>query len=472
MGLVTAHDRRRLTAALVASVVIAAACVVLTEAPAGAAMSEIDLQNLFGNAAVTSITLTNDVTLTCPPGGVGDLLRNSPNGLTITGNGFTITQTCAGERVMTQIGSGALILNNLTLTGGDSSGDGGAINTFGDITLTNAVLTGNTAVGIGGGVRAVGDITATGSTISGNTGGPGASGGGLAGLANVTVTDSTVSDNHGGNGGGVLAGGTLSVVRSVFTGNTAALSGGGAYAHLDATIVDSAFSGNDAGASNGGGGIQSDANITVTGSTFDSNTAGEGGGIGAQGTVTLTNSTITGNTAVEGGGEGGGVSSVTAVLVYATVVDNTAPTGANFDLLFLESFGSVVALPQGGGLNCDIGGGGSSTSHGYNFSDDTSCGFTASTDTQGATAGDPQLGTLADNGGPTATRLPLEGSPLIDAIPNSACQSDGASGVTTDQRGVTRPQRDGCDIGAVEVEPPPPPLPAPAPVATTITFTG
>jgi hypothetical protein len=51
-------------------------------------------------------------------------------------------------------------------------------------------------------------------------------------------------------------------------------------------------------------------------------------------------------------------------------------------------------------------------------------------------------------------KTPLFGgvkSPLIDAIPVSACQTGPGVGVTTDQRGVTRPQIVGCDIGAVEV---------------------
>ena len=55
------------------------------------------------------------------------------------------------------------------------------------------------------------------------------------------------------------------------------------------------------------------------------------------------------------------------------------------------------------------------------------------------------LGALADNGGPTPTRALLPGSPAIDA---GSCASDAAD----DQRGVARPQGDGCDIGAFEYE--------------------
>jgi hypothetical protein len=108
------------------------------------------------------------------------------------------------------------------------------------------------------------------------------------------------------------------------------------------------------------------------------------------------------------------------------------------------------------------------TSLGYGYSDDASCGLTAATDTQDGP--DPQLGELADNGGPTATRLPAVSSPLVNAIPVAACgDGDDLAGfaVTTDQRGVARPQETGCEIGSVELEPVPPP-----PIVLEPTFTG
>jgi hypothetical protein len=57
----------------------------------------------------------------------------------------------------------------------------------------------------------------------------------------------------------------------------------------------------------------------------------------------------------------------------------------------------------------------------------------------------PELGPLRDNGGPTPTLALLAGSPVIDAIPLSACND-----IKNDQRGRIRPQRKGCDIGAYE----------------------
>lgn len=69
-------------------------------------------------------------------------------------------------------------------------------------------------------------------------------------------------------------------------------------------------------------------------------------------------------------------------------------------------------------------------------------------------AGGPGLAPLADNGAPsgysTQTHLPLPGSPALNAI---AAGVDGCgSNPITDQRGITRPQGSGCDIGSVEVE--------------------
>jgi hypothetical protein len=57
----------------------------------------------------------------------------------------------------------------------------------------------------------------------------------------------------------------------------------------------------------------------------------------------------------------------------------------------------------------------------------------------------PELGTLADNGGPTQTIALGTGSSAIDAGgANTTCAG-------TDQRGAVRPYGSGCDIGAYEV---------------------
>ncbi|HWW44947.1 MAG TPA: choice-of-anchor Q domain-containing protein, partial [Acidimicrobiia bacterium] len=136
---------------------------------------------------------------------------------------------------------------------------------------------------------------------------------------------------------------------------------------------------------------------------------------------------------------------------------NTSATGANVVTTALNSQGSVIVHPLGGGANCIAA---TSTSGGFNLSDDTSCGLSTATDRQ---SGNPLLGALANNGGPTLTELPQPGSPLIDAIPVPDCTLGLLALGTVDQRGVPRPQGAGCDIGAVEVV---------VPVAVTASFTG
>ena len=61
--------------------------------------------------------------------------------------------------------------------------------------------------------------------------------------------------------------------------------------------------------------------------------------------------------------------------------------------------------------------------------------------------GDPKLGPLADNGGLTRTRALLTGSSALDA-------GKAAGAPAEDQRGVSRPQESGYDIGAYEYAPP------------------
>jgi hypothetical protein len=124
----------------------------------------------------------------------------------------------------------------------------------------------------------------------------------------------------------------------------------------------------------------------------------------------------------------------------------------------LTVFGTVIALPQttsqAGVDNCALGG--STTSNGYNFeqggTNAASCGFGAGPGDVN-NGGDPALGALGANGGPTDTRVPQNGSPLINVIPLSACAGPSAN-ITRDQRNITRPQETGCEIGAVEIPAP------------------
>lgn len=88
------------------------------------------------------------------------------------------------------------------------------------------------------------------------------------------------------------------------------------------------------------------------------------------------------------------------------------------------------------------------TSLGHNIVSDASGGLTGPGDLNST---NPLLGILANHGGPTLTHAPLLGSPAIDAVPLADCTDASGNPITTDQRGVARPQGAACDSGSVEV---------------------
>ena len=103
---------------------------------------------------------------------------------------------------------------------------------------------------------------------------------------------------------------------------------------------------------------------------------------------------------------------------------------------------TIIALntsPTGLGPDCL----GPPASDGHNLiGDTTDCSFTPKGNDKHDV--NPKLAKLAANGGPTQTVALLKGSPAIDWIPKKSCA------VTTDQRGVSRPQGPRCDIGSYE----------------------
>ena len=222
-----------------------------------------------------------------------------------------------------------------------------------------------------------------------------------------------------GNGGGIFRDAApLTVTDCIISGNT----GGGIYTEGGAgnslTVIGSTISGNKAGA--GGGIFVSNGGLTVINSTISGNTGG--GIVNSLGIVSVTNSTISGNT---GAGIDGGV----GASLKSAIVANTI-----------------------GGVNCLN----AVTSLGYNLSDDGTCGFGATGDLNNTPAGLDPNG-LQNNGGPTPTIALLLSSPAVNAIPISACTDQSVPTplpVTTDQRGVLRPQGPGCDVGAFELVPP------------------
>lgn len=389
-------------------------------------------------------------------------LTSSAGPLTIVGNGSTIRQTCADQRVLRNTSEGLLTVDHVTLTGGDGPTDGGAIlSTAGPVAIVGSTIAGNQAAGdgggvfvdgasltidgsairdnqafdYGGGVGIDGELRMTASVVEGNAvTGASAYGGGvyvLSGDTTARISGSFVRDNHadaaGSLGGGIYVDtGSLAVDTTTVADNTAAADGGGIYAYYDTTLTRSTVSGNTAGG-RGGGVFSYDPDLVVRDSTITANGAAAGSGVFAEG-FDLTTS-------------------------YVTIDGNSSAGGAQVDLGGgrLAAFATVLA-GAAGGPNCNAVVGASA---GHNYEQATAtCDLRASTDVGRGAAVD--LGPLADNGGPTQTEAPGAASPLLDAI---SAEDPGCSGA--DQRGVSRPQAGACDLGAVELVAPTPTTPRP-----------
>jgi CSLREA domain-containing protein len=248
--------------------------------------------------------------------------------------------------------------------------------------------------------------------------------------------------------------------------------GGGIFNNTGATLTinNCAISGNQVGSSGFGGGIYSAGTLTLNSSTINNNhvntSGGEGGGIyDAGASMNINNSTISGNTTGTDS-KGGGIYNANAlplVISNSTVTLNTTSTGA------LSAGGGIYLASANLTLKNTIVGGGNSSPVGPDISGTLqSDGFNLIQSTSGATinqnvgAGpnitgqDPLLNPLADNGGGTFTHSLQCTSPAIDKGKNF--------GLTTDQRGGTRPfdladsvypnaaGGDGSDIGAYETQ--------------------
>jgi hypothetical protein len=342
---------------------------------------------------------------------------------------------------------------------GGVGGSGGAISTANALTVINSTFIGNRA-GVGG------------------TGGPG--GNGTGGFTGGTGGDG----GHGGDGGAIIAYGMASITNSTFIDNKAGAAGDGYVG-----------GGGGFGTAGGHGGLGGSGGalyqgpitplLPITGSTFSANVAGAGGaggggtGLGGGGSggnggegggvfllnASVTNSTFSSNAAAGGGpggsgvfgqssggngGNGGGLNGQSSVH-SSTFAGNAAGIGG--PLGGPNGTGGGILVPTMQTIDTSIFAGntaaGSTTDPGANCAGNTPAAanfdlsFPGSTGCPGA-VGDPLLGALGSNGGPTETMVLAAGSPAIDQVPS------GPLCPATDQRGVSRPVGPACDIGAFE----------------------
>jgi CSLREA domain-containing protein len=363
----------------------------------------------------------------------GDLDTGPSGSLRIAGRGMGVTVVGgAGDRIFDVAAGASLGLSDLTVRDGivSDGANGGAVRNLGAFTALRVAFL-NSAAGDGHTPTASNDQSS-----------PGGGGGAIWSQGQLQVADSLFSGDRAGDGS-----------RSATFNNGAAEFGardGGDGGAILVTAGNATLSGVTISGSRAGDG-RDDLPQTI----FAGGSAGRGGGIAVTGgSMTVVNSTFQGNRAGNAGsprfgngdeaiaGSGGATAAVapgSISITFSTFAGNAVGTGPGGTGVGASVLGAIV----GGSVLADAGGACATPTPGL-FANvvlpgDTSC--------PGAKIpGDPRLGPLAANGGPTPTMLPGAGSAAINALVGVPCPG-------TDQRGLPRPALGGCDAGAVEVQP-------------------
>ncbi len=410
-----------------------------------------------------TITLTN-----------GELLIT--NDLTLIGPGAT--QLAIGgnhsDRVF-EIGANATVsISGLTIRDGHAAdgyygANGGGIFNEGTLLLSGCALVNNSAGrgsndllrglggdgGAGGGIYNANTLQATACTFSGNQAGFGGAGG---------DSEGDVDGGAGGAGGGIFNAYIFEATACTFSGNQSGFGGAGGVGYVTGGFG-SDYGGNG-GVGGSGGGLYNLGTTTLTNCTLDANQCGSGG-VGGEGYY--------GNGGF--GGDGGGIyNSASLSLVACTLASNSTGSDGNggdgfpggdggsgggiYNVGFSDSaklLNSLVASNSFGadGYGPDLSG--QFTSLGYNLIGQTNdtTGFTNSvnSDLAGTSAEplNPQLGPLANNGGPTLTMALLHGSPALATGDDALLRPP--YNLPTDQRGFPRNAGAHVNIGAFQFQP-------------------
>jgi uncharacterized repeat protein (TIGR01451 family) len=268
-------------------------------------------------------------------------------GVTITG-GNTTTD---GGGIQLSAGASLTLVSSAVISNTATSFGGGIHNNGGTLALDATTVANNTSSGAGGGIRnqASGATSLiNGSVVSGNTA-PSSNGGGISNSSGtVTVTNSTIgSGNSALSGGGIAqtAGTTVSLVGSTVISNTATTGSGGGVINTGGTLTVNGSDVTDNTAAIQGGGLRNDGGGTTTisnGSLINLNDAPNGGGVSnSNGAVHVVDTTVMSNTASTG--DGGGLRNDSTTAAVTLAITNT--------LIYTNVAGSNGGGIQSGGVN-------------------------------------------------------------------------------------------------------------------------
>ncbi|MFL5798911.1 MAG: choice-of-anchor Q domain-containing protein [Actinomycetota bacterium] len=381
-----------------------------------------------GNVVTSNTTAGTDEAIGAYGGVQAGFDTGNVTGSVIAGN--QVTGTSFG-------GEGIALAGGMSLTAGTSATVDHTRITGSRLTSTGAA----DAIAVAGGLTTTGTSFVRSSSVSTNslhadagTGMGTTVGGGMTASGRLSMTKTTVDQNHSlaesGSGdaaalaGGLDQGSPLSIVASTISRNTIKAVAQGAHT---------------AQAVGGGLRVTDTPPHTITNSTIASNlvraesdaTTGTGIAVGG-GIQTSANSLLLVNTTVARNLVGGVANTKTFEGGGLMVAGGTTTLKATI-------LGLNFAPTSLGGPNCS----GPVGSMGNNVLG-TVAGCTFAHKPTDKLNRNPQLGALANNGGPTFTLALLNGSPALDVILPAQCA------VSVDQRGIHRPQGPRCDVGSFE----------------------
>ncbi len=335
-------------------------------------------------------------------------------------------------------------IDNLAKSGGGAIRFSGFPNNFGGIvTVRRSRFIGNSSGGTGGGAilayassfrvqiensmfdgnAATGNVTTAAGAVNFDS------------IGTALVLGSTFLSNSGVRGGALRSTGPTQIVDSLLSSNEASLGGGAVWGNRDLLVERSTFQSNRVTSEDatdpGGGAIgfqgASDPSLTIERSTFSGNDAFRGGAISlVSGRMQLNGSTLIAN-------------AFGVVGRSATVLRVLDETPANSLVIVNSILSGTCTFP--------IAERHPATAYNNIETPGNSCRFTiadvSAQNQVNMSTSQLALGPLADNGGPTPTRLPGAASIAIDRGRESFCSA-------IDQRYFAL-TNSVCDIGAVEV---------------------
>ncbi|NIM94584.1 MAG: CSLREA domain-containing protein [Anaerolineales bacterium] len=344
---------------------------------------------------------------------VGSLLDGNSSGSAGSGGAISIW------------GGDPIVFSRTTFRGNSSSHAGGAIFIdSGDVEIIDGVIEMNESVEFGGGIyRSRGNLSVIGTSLIGNMSTEGGAiysniGEELDSPPHLTISDSIVEDNRtSDSGAAIVTKSSASILNSTIRGNQ----NGSISNYGQLSIRDSTISGNI---------VAGDASAVIGGAAIHNEESAE---------LLLTNVTLSGHSATSGFAAVieniGGTVDLNHVTIFEnelTGLSNPFPSGT----ISLQN--SIVAHSRDSNCASAI------SSGGHNLLDDDTCGTASALGDILHPTTLLSIGSLEYNRGPTFTHALLPGSPAIDAA-GDRCPA-------TDQRGVSRPQGDACDIGAFEAD--------------------